>query len=123
MKYLKQKDPFSYQRPDPMVLDTFPNPGVSKVRFICDEFTSLCPVTGQPDYSVVTIDYEPKELCLESKSLKLYLGAYRQEGAFTEQLCKQIASDLSQVLDTNVNVRVDSAPRGGIRITAVKEQV
>src|SRR5206468_4185139 len=65
-------------------IETFPNPGVSHVEMTSDELTAVCPVTGQPDLYVATIEYWPGRLCIESKSLKLYLNAYRDQGAFAE---------------------------------------
>src|SRR3954470_22907411 len=63
-------------------LETFANPGVALVGMQSDELSAVCPVTGQPDLYVATIDYEPDALCLESKSLKLYLSRFREEGHF-----------------------------------------
>ena len=68
-------------------LDTFPNPRGGRdyhIVFDCPEFTCLCPMTGQPDFATILIDYVPDELCVELKSLKLYLWSYRNEGAFHE---------------------------------------
>ena len=98
MKHLKKKKEYKYSGPDKSVLDTFPNPGVHEVTLVCSEFTSLCPITGQPDYGVVTIYYIPDKLCLESKSLKLYLGMYRQFGGFAEKITSKIYTDLDKVL-------------------------
>ena len=72
-------------RPSRKTLEAFPNPAPDAqytVRFDCPEFTSICPVTGQPDFGTLCIEYAPAALCLESKSLKLYLGSFRSEGAF-----------------------------------------
>ena len=63
-------------------LESFPNPGVSTVELTSDELTALCPVTGQPDLYIATIEYEPDTRCLESKSLKLYLNEFRDQGHF-----------------------------------------
>ena len=71
-------------------LETFENPGVSHVEMTSDELTAVCPITGQPDLYEVTIEYWPDRLCLESKSLKLYLAGYRNEGAFCEALAVRI---------------------------------
>ena len=67
-------------------LETFANPGVAHVEMTSDELTAMCPVTGQPDLYVARIEYWPAALCIESKSLKLYLNGYRNEGHFCEAL-------------------------------------
>jgi 7-cyano-7-deazaguanine reductase len=104
-------------------LESFPcPPGVKSVTLTSDEFTSLCPVTGQPDFSTVRISYEPNELCLESKSLKLYLWAFREEGHFCEALSSRIAHDVLDALGAKrVEVEVTQRPRGGITIVARSE--
>ena len=117
-KALKVKREFSFSGPDPSLLETFPNPGVGEVTLTCKEFTSLCPITNQPDYAVVTIMYIPYKLCLESKSLKLYLGGYRNWGTFAEALSVKISNDLLAVLNSPVVVQVSQASRGGIEIQA-----
>jgi 7-cyano-7-deazaguanine reductase len=102
-------------------LETFPNPGVSRVEMTSDELTAVCPVTGQPDLYTATIEYEPKDLCLESKSLKLYLMGYRDEGHFCEALAVKIRDDVAQALELSrerVRVRLVQKARGGITITA-----
>ena len=102
-------------------LETFPNPGVSRVEMTSDELTALCPVTGQPDLYTVTIDFQPRELCVESKSLKLYLSAYRDQGHFCEALAVKIRDDVAQALELppdRVHVRLTQKARGGITITA-----
>ena len=80
-------------------LETFPNPGVSRVEMRSDELTAVCPITGQPDMYVATIAYAPKGLCLESKSLKLYLSHFRNEGAFCEAL-----AGLDRALDDRITL-------------------
>ena len=102
-------------------LETFPNPGVASVEMRSDELTAVCPVTGQPDLYVATIAYRPRELCLESKSLKLYLSTFRNEGAFCEALAVQIRDDVTKVLELapeDVQVTLEQKARGGITITA-----
>lgn len=101
-------------------LETFPTPdGVSIVRMTSDEVTSNCPVTGQPDFEVVDIHYAPREKCIESKSLKLYFQALRDEAAFIEDLAAQIARDVSQAIDPAwVQVETTQKARGGISIVA-----
>ena len=102
-------------------LETFPNPGVSQVELRSDELTAVCPVTGQPDMYVATIDYRPKKLCVESKSLKLYLAGFRNEGAFCEALAVRIRDDLAEALELppdQVRVSLEQKARGGITIIA-----
>lgn len=95
-----------------------PHPGVAYlVRFTAPEFTSLCPVTGQPDFAHLVIDYAPGDWLVESKSLKLYLGAYRNHGAFHEDCTVAIAKRLVAEL-TPVWFRIGGYwyPRGGMPI-------
>ena len=106
--------------PEEAVLETVRNPhaGVAYlVRFTCPEFTSLCPITGQPDFAHLVIDYVPRELIVESKSLKLYLGAFRNHGAFHEDCTLSIAKRLEAVLRP-VWLRIGGYwyPRGGMPI-------
>jgi 7-cyano-7-deazaguanine reductase len=102
-------------------LETFPNPGVAHVELTSDELTAVCPVTGQPDLYVATIEYWPGPLCIESKSLKLYLSGYRNEGAFCEALAVRIRDDVAeatQLPPDKVRVTLRQKARGGITITA-----
>jgi 7-cyano-7-deazaguanine reductase len=102
-------------------LETFPNPGVSRVEMTSDELVAVCPITGQPDMYVVAIDYMPDSLCLESKSLKLYLMQYRNQGHFCEALAVKIRDDVVDALRINsadVRVTLKQKARGGITITA-----
>jgi 7-cyano-7-deazaguanine reductase len=102
-------------------IETFPNPGVSHVELTSDELTAVCPVTGQPDLYVATIEYWPGPLCIESKSLKLYLSGYRNEGAFCEALAVRIRDDVAEALQLppdKVRVTLRQKARGGITITA-----
>ena len=101
-------------------LDVFPKPdGVQTVLLESDEVTSLCPVTGQPDWETVIIEYGPDALCIESKSLKLYLWSFRNEGVFCEALAAQIAHDVGfACAPHHCKVTVIQKPRGGIRISA-----
>jgi 7-cyano-7-deazaguanine reductase len=106
--------------PDSAVLEKVgnPQPGVQYlVRFTCPEFTSLCPVTGQPDFAHLVIDYVPREWLVESKSLKLYLGAFRNHGAFHEDCTIGIARRLQAELDP-IWLRIGGYwyPRGGMPI-------
>jgi 7-cyano-7-deazaguanine reductase len=102
-------------------LETFANPGVSHVEMTSDELTAVCPITGQPDFYLASIEYSPEALCLESKSLKLYLAAYRNEGAFCETLAVRIRDDVAAALELDsdrVTVTLEQKARGGITITA-----
>jgi 7-cyano-7-deazaguanine reductase len=102
-------------------LETFANPGVSRVEMASDELTAVCPVTRQPDLYVATIEYWPQELCIESKALKLYLSGFRNEEHFCEALAVKIRDDVAKVLDLSsdkVRVTLTQKSRGGITITA-----
>src|SRR5881396_638260 len=97
-------------------LETFPNPGVSHVELTSDELTAVCPITGQPDLYVATIAYEPGSLCLESKSVKIYLSRFRNEGAFCEALAVRIRDDVAEALELTrdkVRVTLEQKARGG----------
>ncbi len=106
--------------PEEAVLDRVPNPHPGTLylaRFTCPEFTSICPVTGQPDFGILVIDYVPGDWLVESKSLKLYLGAFRNHGAFHEDCTVGIAKRLVDTL-APVWLRIGGYwyPRGGIPI-------
>ena len=101
-------------------LETFANPHPGRayvVRFTCPEFTSLCPITGQPDFAHLVIDYVPDKRCVESKSLKLFLNSFRNEGAFHEDCTLSIADRLVAAMKPKW-LRITGAwyPRGGIPI-------
>ncbi len=102
-------------------LETFPNPGVERVELVSDELSAVCPITGQPDFYTATIAYEPADLCLESKSLKIYLSRFRDQGAFCEALAVQIRDEVAATLElatAAVHVTLRQKARGGITITA-----
>ncbi len=102
-------------------LETFPNPGVERVELVSDELTAVCPVTGQPDFYTATIEYRPRSLCLESKSVKLYLARFHDQGVFCEALSVQIRDDVAAALELEsgaVGVTLRQKARGGITITA-----
>jgi 7-cyano-7-deazaguanine reductase len=102
-------------------LETFPNPGVTQVELVSDELTSVCPITGQPDLYRITIACRPDALCLESKSLKLYLNGFRDDGVFCEGLAVRIRDDVAAALELapgRVTVTLEQKARGGITITA-----
>lgn len=102
-------------------LETFPNPRPGRryeIRFECPEFTCLCPMTGQPDFATIHIVYSPDELCVELKSLKLYLWSYRDKGAFHEDVINQILDDLGGALrPLDLEIVGEFYVRGGIRTT------
>lgn len=104
-------------------LDFFPAPAhVTEVCFTSDELTSFCPVTNQPDFNTVEIRYRPKKVCVESKSLKLYLWTFREEAIFGEGLANMIASDLFEALQPHwCKVVLEQNIRGGLQMTATAE--
>lgn len=106
-------------------VECFPAPPrCSSVRFSTDELASVCPVTQQPDLSSVTIEYEPDEWCVESKSLKLFLWSFRDRAIFAEALAVAIAEEIEATADPRrVNVVVTQRPRGGIETTTTCELV
>jgi len=100
-------------------LETFANPKVNSVKFETHEFTSLCPVTDQPDLYTVIIDYVPDELCVESKSLKLYLMKFRNTGIFGEAVAATIANDLMDAFKPfRIEVTSIQQIRGGLQMTS-----
>ena len=106
--------------PDKAVIEKVPNPHKGTaycVRFTCPEFTSICPITGQPDFAHLVIDYVPKDFLVESKSLKLYFGSFRNHGAFHEDCTVAIALRLIKEIKP-VWLRIGGYwyPRGGIPI-------
>ncbi len=108
------------QSPTDAKLEAIPNRWLNSdytVQLICEEFTCLCPVTGQPDFAKIYIEYHPGEYLVESKSLKLYLGSYRNEGIFHEFVVNAICHDLVTLLTPkSIEVRGEFSSRGGIRI-------
>ncbi len=105
---------------DPSVLETFSNKHPDNdyfVKFNCPEFTSLCPITGQPDFATITIAYVPDKNMVESKSLKLYLFSFRNHGDFHEDCVNIIMKDLIKLMDPKyIEVTGKFLPRGGISI-------
>ena len=108
------------QEYSPGVLETFMNMHPENdywVHFDCPEFTALCPITRQPDFATILIDYIPDEKMVESKSLKLYLFGFRNHGAFHEECVNLIMKDLIRLMDPKyIEVTGIFNPRGGIRI-------
>lgn len=121
----EKKTSYSYDRPDAGLLEAFPSPfalpernpcgAVGTIHIECPEFTCLCPMTGQPDFGTIIIDYLPDQLCVESKSLKLYLGSFRMFGEFHEAGVNRICNDLVKLLSpVSLTVKGEFTPRGGI---------
>jgi 7-cyano-7-deazaguanine reductase len=113
------------KKPEDADLESFPNRYPDReytIKFQCPEFTSLCPVTGQPDFARITITYIPHQRCLESKSLKLYLGAFRNIGMFHEEITNRILDDIVAACKPRwARVRGAMNARGGISIDVVAE--
>ena len=107
--------------PDEAQLETFKNHNATRDYWIhldCPEFSSLCPVTGQPDTARVQIRYIPDEVCIETKSLKFYLASFRNTAAFNEEVVNRILTDLvNACAPKQAVVRGSFASRGGIRLT------
>jgi len=102
-------------------LETFPNPSPGRdytIEIVCPEFTSLCPITGQPDFGAITYRYVPNEKCVELKSLKIYLQRFRNQGIFYEQVTNRLLDDFVAMLKP-LRIQVIGAftPRGGITTT------
>ncbi|WP_446830564.1 preQ(1) synthase [Candidatus Foliamicus sp.] len=106
-------------------LDTFPNPRTGRnytIRVRAPEFTCLCPKTGQPDFAVLVIDYVPDALCVELKSLKLYLNAFRERGAFHEAVTNQVLDDLVAAVQPRfMRLKARFNVRGGLYTTVKAE--
>lgn len=99
-------------------LDVFPNPHPQReyeIEHVCPEFTAVCPITGQPDFGTIRIEYVPDQCCVELKSLKLYLWRFRNEGHFYEDVVNLILDDLVAVMDPiRLRVTGEFNVRGGI---------
>ncbi|TVR54160.1 MAG: NADPH-dependent 7-cyano-7-deazaguanine reductase QueF [Puniceicoccaceae bacterium] len=106
-------------------LEVFPNPREDReftIEHVHPEFTSMCPKTGQPDFGEVTLRYTPGAVCVELKSLKLYLNAYRNEGIYYEAVTNQILDDLVAVLQPRrMTVVTRWRPRGGLHSVITAE--
>ena len=106
-------------------LETFPNPNLSRdytIHMEVPEFTCLCPKTGQPDFAVLSLDYVPDALCVELKSLKLYIWSFRDRGAFHEAVTNQILEHLVQTLAPRfMRLTARFNVRGGIYTSVVVE--
>ena len=107
--------------PDASVLETFDNPYPERdyqIEIDCPEFTSVCPKTGQPDFGTLHIQYSPDQMCVELKSLKLYLQGYRNEGIYYEAVTNKILDDLASACSPRrMKLTSTWTPRGGISST------
>ena len=119
LKTLGNKTKYEYDY-NPNVLESFENKHKENdyfIKFNCPEFTSLCPITGQPDFATIYISYIPDLYCVESKSLKLYLFTFRNHGDFHEDCVNTIMKDLIKLLDPRyIEVWGKFLPRGGLSI-------
>ena len=106
-------------------LEIFPNPAPKRdyvIRHVAPEFTSRCPVTGQPDFGTVTLEYVPDKLCVELKSLKFYLQGFREQGIFYEAVTNRILDELVAVLKPReMTVETRWTPRGGMHSIVTAE--
>ena len=108
-------------KPSAKTLETFPNRYAQRdylIRFDCPDFTSLCPVTSQPDFAKIRIEYVPDVLCIETKSLKFYLASYRNTRSFNEEVTNRILEDLVAACQPRrMTVHSEFVPRGGISVS------
>ena len=120
LKALGSATVYKYDKPDASLLESFDVPprvfeSTLSLHIEVPEFTSLCPMNGQPDFATIVIDYIPYKKCVESKALKLYLMSYRMHGAFHEACVSRISDDLIALLDPrHLRVQGQFTPRGGI---------
>ncbi|MDR2642501.1 MAG: preQ(1) synthase [Planctomycetaceae bacterium] len=107
------------------ILETFSNSYPNRdylIEIVCPEFTSVCPKTGQPDFGTITFQYTPDNLCVELKSLKLYLQQFRNEGIFYENVTNRILDDMVQILSPRwMRIVASFTPRGGISTSITVE--
>ena len=119
------KTEYKYTDPTSDILETFENqfPGRDYItEFVFNEFTSLCPKTGQPDFATIKVEYIPDKLCIETKSLKLYFLAFRQHGAFMETITNQILEDCVAVCKPSwMKITSNFNARGGTLINVKAE--
>ncbi len=106
-------------------LETFANPGSQRdytIEITCPEFTSVCPITGQPDFGTITYRYVPDQLCVELKSLKLYLQRFRNQGIFYEAVVNRLLEDfVARIRPRRCTVTGQFTPRGGISSRVICE--
>jgi 7-cyano-7-deazaguanine reductase len=109
--------------PDEATLETFPNRSPQRdywIQLDCPEFTSLCPVTGQPDFAHLEIRYVPGDVCVETKSLKFYLASFRNHPSFNEEVVNRILDDLvAACRPRKMTVTGEFGSRGGISLTVI----
>jgi 7-cyano-7-deazaguanine reductase len=121
------KTSYAFEEPTAAILEAFPNKYPQRdyqITFEHPEFTSLCPKTGQPDFATIEITYIPDQLCIETKSLKLYFTAYRNHGSFMETITNKILDDLVSVCQPRqMQVVALFNPRGGTSLTVTAEFV
>ena len=114
---------YEFDGPNPDLLETFRNKYPHSkyvVTHTTDEFTSLCPVTHQPDFGQITIEYSPRDKCVEPKSLKMYLFSFRNSGAFMESIVNMIKEDLFNLMNPYwIHVTGEFKSRGGIHTKVV----
>ena len=107
------------------ILEVFPNPAPKRdyvIRHVAPEFTSRCPVTGQPDFGTIVLEYVPDNLCVELKSLKLYYQSFREEGIFYEAITNRILDEIvAAVKPREMRVETRWKPRGGLKSVIVAE--
>ena len=111
--------------PNPALLEAFPTPSdtLFVIEHIADEFTSVCPVTGHPDFGTITVRFEPRApkaggVCVELKSLKMYFQSFRNEGIYYEAVTNRIRDDLAKLMNPSwMLIKTDWKGRGGIRST------
>ena len=119
LRLLKKGEKNYPKKPDASILETFKNSNPQRnywITFETSEFTSLCPITGQPDFATIKIEYIPNKLCVESKSLKMFLFSFRNEGSFYEDVTNRIFTDLTKVCKPRrLIVTGEFTARGGIR--------
>ena len=111
--------------PSNEMLEVFPNPAPQRdyvIEIVCPEFTSVCPKTGQPDFGTLTFRYIPDQLCVELKSLKLYLQQFRNEGIFYESVTNKILDDfVGKLRPRQITLTASFTPRGGISTVVTVE--
>ena len=121
LKLLGRSETHYPSRPTAKTLETFPNRYPQRdywIRFDCEDFTSLCPITGQPDFAKLRIEYVPDARCVETKSLKFYLASFRNTASFNEEISNRILEDLITVCKPRrLRVHGEFAARGGISVT------
>lgn len=126
LRALGLRTPYPHAGPGPHILETFPNnfPGRPYiVSIVFPEFTSLCPVTGQPDFATIVTEYIPDRLCVESKSFKLYMFAYRNHQSFMETITNTVLDHVVETLDPLwCRVKGLFTPRGGTRLHVFAER-